>query len=215
MNVIVTKKRIKNFILRIDNKGVLKLSAPLYATKKQIDDFISQNRDWINKNYEKAIDKTLFYGPSCPSIYILGKELKVIIKEDELRFAEINENEVIIHKLSSDSIERAFIYLEKELDRFRLKVYSEATDKFLKLTNQRISGLRISKMSSARGRCYYQRREIVLAKSLIHKRIEFIEAVIMHEIAHLTYPNHSKDFYNYIDRFMPDYKERHSSQIID
>lgn len=32
--------------------------------------------------------------------------------------------------------------------------------------------------------------------------------VIVHELAHLFYMNHSKAFYNVIARYMPDYKER-------
>ena len=42
------------------------------------------------------------------------------------------------------------------------------------------------------------------------KNIRFIEYVILHEIAHLVHPNHSKAFYNYIEIFMPDWKERKS-----
>lgn len=32
--------------------------------------------------------------------------------------------------------------------------------------------------------------------------------VVVHELSHLVYMNHSKDFYRLIERYMPDYKER-------
>ncbi len=39
------------------------------------------------------------------------------------------------------------------------------------------------------------------------KRTPFeIEYVILHELTHLKYPNHGKGFYNYIERYMPNYK---------
>ena len=35
-----------------------------------------------------------------------------------------------------------------------------------------------------------------------------IDYVVVHELAHIKHKNHSKDFYAFIERFMPDYKER-------
>ena len=34
------------------------------------------------------------------------------------------------------------------------------------------------------------------------------EYVIVHELAHRVYMNHSPDFYRFIERYMPDYKLR-------
>ncbi|MDE5041575.1 M48 family metallopeptidase, partial [Francisella tularensis subsp. holarctica] len=34
------------------------------------------------------------------------------------------------------------------------------------------------------------------------------EYVVLHEIAHLTHPNHSKEFYAYVASYMPDWKVR-------
>ena len=36
----------------------------------------------------------------------------------------------------------------------------------------------------------------------------FIDYVVVHELAHIKHHNHSKDFYKFIEQFMPDYKER-------
>ena len=37
---------------------------------------------------------------------------------------------------------------------------------------------------------------------------EAVDYVVVHELAHLKYMNHSKAFYAYIERFLPDYRER-------
>ena len=34
------------------------------------------------------------------------------------------------------------------------------------------------------------------------------EYVVVHELAHLKYMNHSRDFYELVKQYMPDYKER-------
>lgn len=43
---------------------------------------------------------------------------------------------------------------------------------------------------------------------LMDKEEDFIDYVVVHELAHIKHHNHSKDFYRFIEGFMPDYKER-------
>ena len=43
---------------------------------------------------------------------------------------------------------------------------------------------------------------------LMDKDERFIDYVVVHELAHIRHHNQSKDFYKFIEQFMPDYKER-------
>ena len=43
---------------------------------------------------------------------------------------------------------------------------------------------------------------------LMDKDEKFIDYVVVHELAHIRHHNHSRDFYKFIEQFMPDYKER-------
>ncbi len=38
--------------------------------------------------------------------------------------------------------------------------------------------------------------------------IELMEYVVIHELAHIQHKNHSKDFWNLVKEFCPDYKQR-------
>ena len=58
------------------------------------------------------------------------------------------------------------------------------------------------------GSCNKAKGYINLNLDLITKKKEFIEYVVLHELAHLVYANHSKDFYALISKHMPDYKAR-------
>lgn len=42
---------------------------------------------------------------------------------------------------------------------------------------------------------------------LMDKDEKFIDYVIIHELAHIKHHDHSKEFYSFIQRFMPEYKE--------
>ncbi len=58
------------------------------------------------------------------------------------------------------------------------------------------------------GSCEVGKKNINLNSELLKQDRRFVEYVILHEIAHLEHPDHSKNFYNYVARFMPDWKER-------
>lgn len=37
---------------------------------------------------------------------------------------------------------------------------------------------------------------------------ELVDYVIVHELAHIKYHDHSREFYRFVEKFMPDYKEK-------
>ncbi len=43
---------------------------------------------------------------------------------------------------------------------------------------------------------------------LMSKDERFIDYVVVHELAHIKHHNHSRQFYDFVSEFMPDYKER-------
>ncbi len=66
--------------------------------------------------------------------------------------------------------------------------------------------LKFRKMKSRWGSCNYAKGIITLSKNLIYCTEEQITYVIIHEFAHLLVHNHSKDFYDIVSQFSPDYK---------
>ena len=58
------------------------------------------------------------------------------------------------------------------------------------------------------GSCNPYKSYINLNIELIKKPKACIEYVVFHELAHLLYPNHSKQFYDYLTLYMPDWQKR-------
>lgn len=67
--------------------------------------------------------------------------------------------------------------------------------------------LKMRKMTSCWGTCNYSKGIITLNKNLIYCTKEQIYYVIVHEFAHLLVHNHSKDFYNIVEKYCKNYKE--------
>lgn len=68
--------------------------------------------------------------------------------------------------------------------------------------------LRVRTMESCWGSCLVNKGIITLNRKLLMKPRECIEYVVVHELCHFIHPNHSKQFYGFMEQFMPDWKER-------
>ena len=94
------------------------------------------------------------------------------------------------------------IWLEKakEIIPKKVEYYSEIMD--VKPTSVKINSAK-KRYGSCSGK-----NSLNFSLYLMDKDERFIDYVVVHELAHIKHHNHSKDFYNFIAEFMPDYKER-------
>ena len=68
--------------------------------------------------------------------------------------------------------------------------------------------LRVRTMKSCWGSCLVNKGIITLNRKLLMQPRECIEYVVVHELCHFIHPNHSKEFYKFMEQFMPDWRER-------
>ena len=66
----------------------------------------------------------------------------------------------------------------------------------------------VRRMSSRYGSCSVGRGRITLAAVLLDVPKECAEYVVLHELTHFLHPNHGREFYQFIEKHMPDYKRR-------
>ncbi len=97
------------------------------------------------------------------------------------------------------------------IDKFlykNIKNYMESRfDYFCKQLNIEGISLKFSVYKSKWGSCTPKKRMICFNVNLIFMPLDFIDAIILHELAHLYYLNHSKDFYDLLLCWMPNYKD--------
>ena len=65
--------------------------------------------------------------------------------------------------------------------------------------------VKVKKMTSRYGSNSSRTRSIAFTTSLIHYSSYIIDAIIVHELAHDFYRDHSKNFYNVVFKYYPDY----------
>lgn len=80
------------------------------------------------------------------------------------------------------------------------KDFETIINQYSHIINREIKTIRIRQIKTRWGSCNPSKGYINLNTELIKKPKYCIEYVIFHELAHLVHPNHSRSFYNYLNR---------------
>lgn len=207
MEYTVTKKKIKNFIIRIYPDLRIAVSVPLHASNKDIENFISSKKEWIEVTLKKLKLINNKNNLKENTIKILGKEIEKKIIESDLERIRLTDTSLYIYSKNIDNAR-----IDKKLFEWKFEelksILEEYLGKYTKLLNTNINYYQIKKLSSAWGIYHKRENYISFNFDLIEKDIDCIEYVVLHELCHIFYMNHQKEFWNLVEKYIPDYKIR-------
>lgn len=203
--------RRKNvYILIRDGKVILKV--PKNYPKYKMEKIINEKEKWINKKLQEYNQKNrnVREYKDGANIYVLGNryilkieyysKTRIMVKLKDSNFViYFPENLQINEELIKEVIEKYYCKLAKiELPKYLENIAKEV--------NLYPSSCSVRNMKRAWGNCN-TKKDIHLNTNLIKYSKLAIEYVCLHEICHLKYMNHSKDFWKMVESYMPNYKE--------
>ena len=204
----ITKKKIKNFIIRIYPDLRIAISVPLHASSKDIENFIQSKKEWIETTLNKIeMAKENKNNFKKNTIKILGKDVEKKIIESDLERIRLTDTSIYIYLKNINNAEIEKKLLEWKIEKLKA-ILDEYLTKYTKLLNTNINYYQIKKLSSAWGIYHKKENYISFNFDLIEKDIECIEYVVLHELCHIFYMNHQKNFWTLLEKYMPDYKIR-------
>ena len=194
-NVEIIYKNNKNRYLRIKDDLKIVVTEPLKISEKKIQKFVESNIDYISKVIiqkeevlAKKKDKFQYLGKLYDICYI--NERKIFLGEEK---ALIGKNVNIDNWYKKNAIEVFENYYN-----FCFQNFKEAKYKPI---------LKIRKMKGKWGVCNITNKTITLNLELIKLNPKYLIYVIYHELCHLKHPNHSKDFWALVEKYVPNYKQ--------
>lgn len=174
------------------NEGVVQVSAPFSVSKKVIDEFVHEQEAWIKEQMDK--------NP------ILKNNDIVELLGDSFHLHFIDVPRCYVEK------DQLYLFPNKELiQRFLKKNAKKHIDLRFEFFCEQLQihniSLQYGFYKSKWGSCTPKKHKICFNVNLIFMPLEFIDAIILHELAHLYHLNHSKDFYDLLCTWLPEYKQ--------
>lgn len=203
----IEKSEIKNVYIQIKNGKVL-VKAPKRLKELNIEKIVESKKDWI---YKKIEEREIIEKENKDIVGLLGKEYKLnIIYVDNLNSKIYIDRENLIIEIPKKQKSQIEEIKQKLIDEMYEKVAEKEVDMAMQIIT-RIVGIKpnkykIKKLKSAWGTCT-SNKNITINSSLMKYDRKVIQYVVLHEICHLKYMNHSKEFWQMVEKYMNDYKE--------
>ena len=186
----IVKKNNKNTYLRVKD-GKIVVTTNYFVTNSRIEKLIRDNSLFINKNLDRYNNKV-----------------------SDVSFKLFGNNYDIIYGFPDTSMDGNKIYTKDEksfnkyLSKYIESIYEERLDYWYNVFEEviPIPNLKIRKMTSRWGVCNIKNHNVTLNLELSKYNIDCLDYVIVHELSHFIYPNHSKEFWNLVSKYYPNYK---------
>lgn len=203
----IVKQNRKTFSIAIGDKQEVLVKVPYGASKKQIDAIIKQNEAWIlemqAKGKLRAETKDWFV---TKKQLFLGKYWNVKINQIYGTTHQIIFNQNLGFVLTTDGTEACARKLMEKFYRLKAK---EILEPMATLYAQRIGvtykKLTIRNQATRWGSCSSS-GNLSFNMKILCAPLEMIEYVVLHELVHRRYFNHSSTFWKEVEKWMPDYK---------
>ena len=208
--VQITKKRIKNIYLRVLPGGVVTVTAPFHMSEKEIENFVQNHQDWIEKHKEKIMnrqDKEEYAYESGEEHYLWGEKytLEVIYTKGKKQ-ASLQGDRILLEIPAETAVEQREAVLDELYRRQMQARLPEIIARYSAIVGKSPKSYGIKKMKTRRGTCNTTDGRIWLNLHLAKYNILCLEYVVTHELVHFYEKGHNAAFYGHLDRFFPSWK---------
>lgn len=213
--VIINRKKVKNVRLKVFPDCKVSMTVPENVSDIWIKDFLEKKSRWIDSKITQ-FTKTLGVLnvtelKSGTSIKLLGIDTLVIIREANRKTVSYDDGKLFIDTLDLKKQHIIQEQLEKYMKDRLINVAEKKMNELfyiIKKEGYDYPQLYIRKMKTMWGNCNPKKNKITINFYLYQASSTCIEYVLLHELLHFIHPNHSKEFYELLFLYMPDWEER-------
>ncbi len=197
---LIINPKAKRMILKISYKGEVLLVVPRFFNRIKAYEFISSKKNWLKQKLARISSTELIDESRIP---ILGNIYTISFVNSPLNPVEIIDNRLdICNKL----IPFFHIDVKYFLKNYVRNYISEQVEIVANALNVKYKKVVIKDTKSRWGSCT-STGMIYFSWRLVFAPPEVINYVIAHEVSHLIEMNHSKNFWNIVEKVCPNYKK--------
>lgn len=219
---LIKSKNRRTISIVISHDLKVKIYLPYKTKQNTIDDVIKQKEAWITKKlsqlrerYKQDFVKKEY--KEGEKFYLLGRQYSVSVLHENKNVATVMDDKILLSiKQNYDTFENRRkiifnlfknmaqeVFLERLLINFKIFaniVKNQYNFNFLCMPELKVRNMK-ARFGSLRNK-----QIMTLNQKLIHVDTKLIDYVIMHELCHLKYSGHGKNFYILQSKVTPDWK---------
>lgn len=211
---LFTRKRVKNFNLRVKEDGTVLVSAPVSASLARVDAFVLANAAFIDRARKKLRERqaaapaplTLVTGDVLP---IWGVLHTVVLLTGKKREAKRENGQLLLTVKDPASMAERHRCFTDFLDREAKETLTARTAALTPLFAPKPSSpplLTFRTMKSKWGVCRPREHRVTLNRNLVYLPPALADYVICHELAHFHHADHSAAFWQTLAAVLPEYR---------
>jgi hypothetical protein len=213
--VKIDRKHVKTCRLKVYPDQSVQFSVPESIPTEWVINYLGQKVEWIERNVD-LFTATKGYASTNEikngfSIKMFGEDLLFSVSESSKNYIyregrnicignkNINDQAGLMKQFEAWWREESLAFLEERVNEFYpiIKKYGKPLPK-----------IQLRKMRTLWGSCNVNRAVVTFNQYLIKAKPACIDYVVLHELVHFIYPNHSRQFYDFLSIHMPDWKAR-------
>ena len=198
----VVRSERKSVALVIDNEANIIVRAPNCMPDEAIAKLVYKKKKWINEKYHQVA----VFGEKHPlvvvetgeSIMYLGSSY-AIIKAD-VEFVEVSGNELLVPKFFD--VDNLMVWLKDQA----ALIIRERVNHYASIMGVAPETINLSEAKARWGSCS-PKNNLYFTWRLIMCPLSVIDYVVVRELSHIVYKNHSPAFWTRVKTVIPTYKD--------
>jgi predicted metal-dependent hydrolase len=202
----IIRSRRRTIALEITPSATLIVRAPLRAPTEYIEELIRQKRSWIVRKFDEIKRRPLLSGHEYAEgeiFLFLGREYPLHVVQDSNKTIERSDKLYISSRLLPD--------IKNHIKRwYREEAHKEIQARCMWFSMKTGHVPTMIKVTDARqrwGSCTHK-GGLNFSWRLIQAPPDIVDYVIVHELVHISQPDHSRKFWNKVREILPDYERR-------
>jgi len=206
----VIRSKRKTLSIEVHHQRV-KVRAPKLAPKGWIDGFVQQKAPWIRRKLAEQAEKhaNTLRLENGAVISFLGDQKMLVLKQGANRINLVGEQLVISNSEVTD--ERIKVQFDRWLLNQAKQLLPQRVEALTAVMGfeAKLAGVRFRKTKTQWGHCT-AKGIVQLNQLILLTPLDIIDYLIIHELSHLKYMNHSKRFWSLVEKNCPDY---HAAEV--
>lgn len=205
--------------IKIYFKGnVLQITKPKTVSIKVLEKILVQEEEKLYNKYKQILSSevsTVKQWITGEKFYCKGEEYTILRENINLFQIEIELNveqkQIIIKVPEEMKYDQSKKYIDKSIKRLlkinTQSIIAERLPYWSKITQVEYNEVKIRDAITRYGSCMPSKKNLYFSSRLIMLPKDKIDAIIVHELCHMKYKNHNKEFYDWVEKYIPNYKE--------